>query len=148
MLFYQAQRNAVYSEMHEERLVEKSRLQQLTMDIATLEAAWSGKDEIFYQGQMYDVQELTLRGDTAVLKVVNDKKEQKLVAQIDKLGGKEKSKSEFMKRLMQLMTQAYVPPAEQALSFCSVAESARFSPLRTSILSHKAQVLSPPPKVG
>ncbi len=146
MLFYQARRTAVYNEMHSSRSTRGKVVQQLTIDLATLKAALVDKNEILYQGEMYDVESLTISGDKVLLQVIKDKKEQRLIAQIDKLGGSKKNQADFMKRLMQLLTVAYMPPPP-SFHIVYVAYSVSAYPVYApGIESLSGSVLLPPPK--
>ena len=148
MLFYEVARSVVHYRMHSTLRNRKEGLQPLTITVAELKNAWVKKNEILYNGVMYDIKSLTVSGNRVSMQVVKDKKEQKLIAHINKLGGKEKKQGDVMKRLMQLLTLDYMPPTQSTLGFCGLYTVPNYRNSHFQLVSQNSKILSPPPKFG
>ncbi len=145
LLAYNMQQSIV--RQHMIRLVQKKQkgFQKLTLTVSEFRKSRLKKDEICYDGKMYDVKSYSISDNVVDLLVVHDTKEEMVARKIARLVHSGKRQSHMLDNLVHLLTLVYTcPVSESAFFFRQLTESS-FCRFYENTISVSAAVISPPP---
>ena len=114
---------------------------------------WEDEDHEFsYQGHMYDVVASRLENGKRVLFCMNDSREERICAAIDRLAGGEWNEAASKqaggwKLAIKLLQQVYDGPAEQMPWHCSQSSSQHLHNNSTLYPNYWPGIITPPPEM-
>jgi hypothetical protein len=118
--------------------------QPMTLSRSDFEKSLVEKNEIFYQGKMYDIKSRTFSGDSVTMMVIHDEKEGKIFKKIKKLltHGSKKTPD----TLLRLLSLHYFHPFLSDSKMISTSSTIQQPLFSEALLIRSTDVLSPPPK--
>jgi hypothetical protein len=118
--------------------------QPMTLSCADYEKSLVEKNEIFYQGKMYDIKSKIFSGDSVAMRVIHDEKEGKIFKKVKKLltHGPKKTPD----TLLRLLSLHYFHPFILSSKMIFTSSSIKQPLFSEALISRSTDVLSPPPK--
>ena len=105
--------------------------------------------EISYQGKMYDIKTVSIKGNKVALVAINDTKEESILKKIKALlPGADKKNSGLPLQLQKLISLTFVHPVEESTTVFSTIICRHNSRYTKDTHSSTRKVLSPPPQVS
>jgi hypothetical protein len=123
---------------------EETIYQPMTLSRIDYEKSLVEKNEIYYQGKMYDIKSKTFSGDSVTMMVIHDEKEGKIFKKVRKLLTHGSTKTPDT--LLRLLSLHYFHPFlldSKMIFTSSTIQQPLFS---EALIFRSTEVLSPPPK--
>lgn len=150
LLCCEVQRMCAHNDMHRTIHRRNRPTAVLRLSVSEYNSHKVGKDELLLGGKMYDICSMRTVGiDELLLTVVRDKKEERAIANKNKVMGDKDSDSQLPTVAVQLMEVVYVLPAMYALPvFWSQAKASVAYLENSSFLSRYPDIVAPPPWIS
>ncbi len=118
--------------------------QPMTLSRTDFEKSLVEKNEIFYQGKMYDIKSKTFSGDSVALMVIHDVEEGKIFKKVKKLLSHGPKKTPDT--LLRILAMHYLQPFFLNNSLVFTASTLKQPLFSEALIIRTRDVLSPPPK--
>ena len=127
---------------------EKTSFQKLILSLNEFEKGKINKDEIIFNGSMYDVKSIKILGDSVEMLAINDIKEENIIENIKKLvNANDLQNKDLPNQFVKLLTLVYISPTSNYNFLSQKKRQNIFKPLCEIIISHKSSISSPPPEL-
>ncbi len=121
---------------------------ELKLSRAEYETDKTGRDEIYYNGKMYDIRSVRLGQDAVSLEVVNDTREDAVLKHLGGVNDNDSQHSSVLDQLMKLLELAYISPAIYSKFFPAGSLTLHFCCYQENLISLPATIVCPPPRIG
>lgn len=149
LMYYEVQQMHARTVMQQYLAQEDCRTTKLTLTLDAFQAARHGDDELLLDGEMYDIKDYRISGDSICLSVVHDEREghyYKKIAQV--LQHRNHEGKSLPESFAELMTFEYLLPADYTITRVFPCAGALFPRAEWAPVSRSGSVLSPPPDCG
>jgi hypothetical protein len=119
--------------------------QPMTLSRTDYEKSLVEKNEIFYQGKMYDIKSKTFSGDSVTMMVIHDEKEGKIFKKVKELltHGQKKIPDTLLRMLSLHYFHPFLPDSKMIFTSSTMQQ-----PLYSeALLFRNSNVLTPPPEL-
>jgi hypothetical protein len=119
--------------------------QPMTVSRTDYEKSLVEKNEIFYQGKMYDIKSKIFSGDSVVMRVIHDEKEGKIFKKVKKLlthGPKKTTDT-----LLRLLSLHYFHPFQSDSKMIFTSSTIQQPLFSEALIFRNSNVLTPPPEL-
>jgi hypothetical protein len=144
-IVFKLQQYSAKAIMFAEMSREETTFLQMTLSRSDYVKSLVEKNEIFYQGKMYDIKSKTFSGDSVIMMVIHDEKEGKIFKKVKKLltHGSKKTPD----TLLNLLSLHYFHPFlldSKMIFTSSTIQQPLFS---EALIIRNSNVLTPPPEL-
>ncbi len=148
LLVYKFQQYCAQREMDWELYREEARLEKLVVSLHDFQNGRINEREISVNGKLYDIKSVSILGNTVELLVVNDEKEERILAKIKELrNNTNEQSSPFSHQFVKLPPLVYIFSAPNSKLIFPALEEDNFVPLCECAISRKFAPPFPPPKL-
>lgn len=149
LLFYQGGISYVRLEMQQRLQAQQEGVETLTLAVEEFNKHLVEKNELEMYGNRYDVKSIQHIDGKIIAKVLRDRHEEKIIAWIKDLAGKQSSSSDQLShQISQLLSLTYFAQDTQGLVFESIETLLRKIDFSSGLTEQVTSLATPPPKVA
>ena len=149
LLFYQGGISYVRLEMQQRLQAQKEGLETLTLSVDEYQKHLVEKNELDIHGNRYDIQSIKQVNGKIIAKVLRDRHEEKIIAWIKDMTGKQSSSSDQLShQISQLLSLTYFAQDTQGLVFASIETRLRKIDFSSVLTEQVTTLATPPPEVA
>jgi hypothetical protein len=142
LFFYRVQQLWVQYKMAE--LAESVAGEEIKLAVGDYQRSKIDDNEILLDGKLYDVREVSITDGIVTLHAVLDEEEGRIIQKITKSA--EHGKNKVQHKLIELLTMAYILPAEQLIYYYQEPGQNQFRAFQAYLPKNFKCVDAPPPK--